>query len=196
MIFAVKVLKMVLYIKNMVCIRCKMTVKAVLESLAIDYLKVELGWAELAVPATAEQKNAIDAGLRHYSLELMANKKMIIVERIKTLIIEKFHAADTEMDLKFSVYLSEGLQYDYTYLANIFSEMEGTTIERFYISNRIERVKELMIYELLSIKEIAYQMNYSSVSHLCLQFKKVTGHTPSAFKKLCESREFVWKICE
>jgi AraC-like DNA-binding protein len=189
-------LKMILYIKNMVCIRCKMAVKAVLDGLYIDYIRVELGWAETVAVLTAEQKLQVNEGLQHYALELMQNKKMILVERIKTLIIEKCHAIDSEPVLKFSVFLSEALQYDYTYLANIFSETEGSTIERFYIANRIERVKELMVYEAMSIKEIAYQLNYSSVSHLCLQFKKVTGQTPSLFKTLCESGSFVWKTCE
>ena len=175
----------------MVCVRCKMAVQAVLEGLKIDYLTIELGRVKLVSALTPEQKNELNEGLKHYELELMDNKKMIIVERIKILIIQKCQSPDFENELKFSVYLSESLEYDYTYLANIFSEMEGSTIERFYILNRIERVKELMIYEALSIKEIAYQLNYSSVSHLCLQFKKVTGQTPSIFKKQCESHGFV-----
>ena len=173
-----------------------MAVQTVLEGLKIDFLSIEMGRVELAGHATTEEKNKINLGLQHYALELMINKKLIVVERIKSLIIQKFHTPDAENALKFSVYLSEILHYDYTYLANIFSEMEGSTIERFYIFNRIERVKELMIYEALSIKEIAYQLNYSSVSHLCLQFKKVTGHTPSGFKKLCDTTDFVWKTSE
>jgi len=180
----------------MVCIRCKMAVQAVLEGLDISFHSLELSSVQLDSPLTAEQKNKVNKGLEYYSLELMNNKKMILVERIKTLIIEKFHTREAEYSLKFSVYLSESLQYDYTYLANIFSEIEGATIERFYIFSRVERVKELMIYETLSIKEIAYQLNYSSVSHLCLQFKKVTGYTPSVFKKLCDSRDLVWRTCE
>jgi len=168
-----------------------MAVQAVLEGLKIDYLTIELGRVKLVSALTPEQKNELNEGLKHYELELMDNKKMIIVERIKILIIQKCQSPDFENGLKFSVYLSESLEYDYTYLANIFSEMEGSTIERFYILNRIERVKELMIYEALSIKEIAYQLNYSSVSHLCLQFKKVTGQTPTIFKKQCESHGFV-----
>ncbi|HTE12299.1 MAG TPA: AraC family transcriptional regulator [Chitinophagaceae bacterium] len=173
-----------------------MAVQAVLEGLKIDYLVIELGRVQLAAAITPEQKDKVNEGLKYYALELMNNKKLIVVEHIKTLIIQKFHAPVPEHDLKFSVYLSDSLHYDYTYLANIFSEVEGSTIERFYISSRIERVKELIIYEDLSIKEIAYQLNYSSVSHLCLQFKKVTGQTPSIFKKLCESRDFVWRTCE
>lgn len=180
----------------MVCIRCKMAVRTVLEALAIDVARIELGWAETVNSISIEQKDKVNEGLKYYSLELMTNRKMIIVEQIKTIIIGKFQLAADDTGLKFSVYLSKSLDYDYTYLANIFSEMEGSTIERFYICSRIERAKELMIYEALSIKEIAYQLNYSSVSHLCLQFKKVTGHTPSAFKKLFESREIVWKTCE
>jgi AraC family transcriptional regulator len=173
-----------------------MAVQAVLEGLKIDFLSIELGSVKLALPLTPEQKYRLNEGLEYYSLELMNNKKLIVVERIKTFIIEKFHTPGAEYELKLSVYLSESLNYDYTYLANIFSEMEGSTIERFYILNRIERVKELMIYEALSIKEITYQLNYSSVSHLCLQFKKVTGHTPAVFKKMCDSGNFVWRICE
>ena len=173
-----------------------MAVQSVLGNLGIEYLTVELGRVRLAADLTPAQKDALDAGLRYYSLELMANKKLILVEQIKLLIIQKFQAADQETGLKFSVYLSNSLQYDYTYLANIFSEIEGSTIERFFITSRIERVKELMVYETLSIKEIAFQLNYSSVSHLCLQFKKVTGHTPSVFKKLCNSTDFIWRTCE
>jgi AraC family transcriptional regulator len=187
---------MTLYIKNMVCIRCKMAVQAVLEGLNIDFLSIGIGTVTFESALTSNQKDNFNEGLKYYALELMDNKKMIIVERIKSLIIQKFHSADLDTGFKFSVELSETFQYDYTYLANIFSEIEGCTIEKFYISNRIERVKELMIYEELSIKEIAWQMNYSSVSHLCLQFKKVTGLTPSIFKKSAESPEFVWKICE
>ena len=187
---------MVLYIKNMVCVRCKMAVQAVLEGLKIDFLSIEMGRVKLTAHLTTEELNKVNLGLQHYALELMINKKLIVVERIKSIIIQKFHTPDAEHVLKFSVYLSEMLHYDYTYLANIFSEMEGSTIERFYIFNRVERVKELMVYESLSIKEIAYQLNYSSVSHLCLQFKKVTGYTPCGFRKLCDTTDFMWRTCE
>jgi AraC family transcriptional regulator len=183
-----------IYIKNMVCKRCKMAVQSVLEELEIDYLSIELGIVKLAGELSPEQQVKLNKGLKHYELELMDNKKRILVERIKTLIIESFHSSNIEIRLKFSEHLSKSLEYDYTYLANVFSEMEESTIERFYISTRIERVKELIVYEALPIKEIAYQMNFSSVSHLCIQFKKVTGHTPSMFKKLCESQDYVWKM--
>jgi len=180
----------------MVCIRCKMAVKAVLQELNIEYVSMELGKVVFSSPLTPEQKSNINERLKYYSLELMYNKKLILVERIKTAIIERFHSLYGEPELKFSAYLSSQLQYDYTYLANVFSEIEGSTIERFYISTKIERVKELIVYEELSIKEISYNLNYSSVSHLCLQFKKVTGMTLSIFKKLSESKSFVWKKCE
>ena len=180
----------------MVCVRCKMAVQSVLEGLEIVYLTVELGRVKIAGELNSEQQKRLNAALKHYELELMDNKKKILVERIKALIIEMFHSPSDEIRLKFSEYLSKSLHYEYTYMANTFSEMEGSTIEKFYILSRIERVKELLVYESLSIKEIAYQLNYSSVSHLCMQFKKVTGHTPSVFKELCESEELVWRTCK
>ncbi|MEO5564975.1 MAG: AraC family transcriptional regulator [Chitinophagaceae bacterium] len=184
---------MTIYIKNMVCIRCKMAVQTVLERLEIDYLAIELGYVKLTGKLNPAQHTRLSAALKHYELELMDNKKEVLVERIKNLITEIFHSENDDLPLKFTEYLSKNLHYEYTYLSNVFSEMEGITIERFFISNRIERVKELIIYEEMSIKEISYQLNYSSVSHLCLQFKKVTGITPSMFKKLCESDEYIWK---
>ena len=126
----------------------------------------------------------------------MENKKQILTEQIKVLIMELFATPGQELLLKLSEHLCSQLQYDYTYLANIFSETEGTTIERFYITYRIERVKELMLYESLTIKEISYRLNFSSVAHLSHQFKKVTGQTPATFRKLCESEDFVWRTCE
>lgn len=179
----------------MVCVRCKMAVKSVLENLHIQYQSVELGRVQLNDVLTTEQQKNVNTALQFYELELMDNTRKILVERIKTAILELLHngPGDTR---KLSVYLSESLHYDYTYLANIFSETEGRTIERFYIENRVERVKELLVYESLTVTEIAYKMNYSSVAHLCLQFKKVAGKTPSMFKKLCESDNFVWRKCE
>lgn len=180
----------------MVCVRCKMAVQSVLERLHIDYLTIELGRVKLAGDITREQQNELNNALLYYQLELMEDRKKILVEQIKVLIIDMFHSSYVDVQVKFSEYLSKSLYYDYTYLANSFSEMEGYTIERFYIVNRIERVKELMVYEALSLTEITYKLNFSSVSHLCLQFKKVTGLTPSMFKKLCESHDYVWRTCE
>ena len=185
-----------IYIKYMVCARCKMAVQAVLEELDINYLSIELGKVKLAAALNREQHQKLSAGLKQYELELMDNKKNILAERIKNLILEMFHSSNREMRLKFSEYLSQRLDYDYTYLANIFSEAEGSTIERFYIMTRIERVKELIVYEQMGIKEIAYHLNYSSMAHFCHQFKKVTGETPAAFRKLCGTPGYTWKMCE
>jgi AraC family transcriptional regulator len=173
-----------------------MAVRSVLEELKIDYLSLELGKVKLATTLSPEQQKKLAAALKHYELELVNNRKNILVERIKTLIIEMVHSSNMEMRLKLSEYLSKRLDYDYTYLANIFSETEGSTIERYFIMTRIERVKELIVYEVLSIKEISDQLNYSSAAHLSLQFKKVTGQTPSMFRKLCESPGYVWRMCE
>lgn len=187
---------MTVYIKNMVCVRCKMAVRAVLQNLNIDYTAIELGKIQLPTELSLQQRSDLDSALRVYELELMEDKRKIIVEKIKTLVIELFHSSDAELGLKFSAHLSHCLHYDYTYLSNVFSELEGSTIEKYYIMQRIERVKELIVYEGLSITEISHQLNFSSVSHLCLQFKKVTGQTPSLFKKLCATEDFVWRKCE
>lgn len=177
----------------MVCIRCKMAVQSVLEGLKISYKEIELGRVNLNGGLNAQQRQQLNASLQHYHLELMDDKKKIIAERIKTLIVELLHVESDAMQLKLSVYLADRLQYDYTYLSNVFSEVEGSTIERFYIVSRIERAKELLIYEGLSITEIASQLNYCNLSHLCLQFKKLTGQTPSEFKKRSEADDFVWR---
>lgn len=184
---------LVLYIKNMVCLRCKMAVESVLNQLGIGYNKVDLGRAVLKSELSPDEKSKLISSLQYYGLDLLENRKNILTERIKVLILELIYSSTLETRLKLSEYLSTSLNYDYTYLANIFSECEGQTIERFYIVNRVERVKELMVYEALTISEVAYQLHYSSVSHLCLQFKKVTGKTPSEFRKQCEAEDFVWK---
>ena len=181
---------MKIYIKNMVSTRCKMAVQGVLKELRIDYLYIELGEVKLAAALTPEKQKKLKAALKSYELELMDDKKKVLVSQIKALVIETFHAADSEMHVKLSEYLSKHLLFDYTYMANTFSEKEGITIERFYIVSRIERVKELIAYEALSIKEIAYQLNFSSVAHLSRQFKKVTGQTLSMFKKSGKSPDY------
>lgn len=182
----------------MVCVRCKMAVKSILDELHIDYLSIGLCKVELAARLTDEQQMNLAKALKYYELELMdtrlaENKKRIIAERIKALIIEMLQSPDLESRVKLSVRLSSSLHYDYTYLANMFSETEEITIERFYILSRIERVKELIAYGELSLKEISYQLNYSSQSHLCFQFKKITGQTPLMFKKLCGEPGYIWK---
>lgn len=187
---------MIVHIKNMVCVRCKMAVQSVLDGLQISFREIELGRAELNADLSAQQLKQLNEALKHYQLELMDDKKKIMAERVKVLIIELFHSPDANLYERLSDYLSKTLFYDYTYLANVFSETEGTTIERFYIESRVERAKELMVYESMTVTEIAYHLNYSSVSHFSLQFKKVTGQTPSQFKKLCESPGYVWRTCE
>jgi AraC-like DNA-binding protein len=184
---------MTLHIKNMVCVRCKMAVEAVLKELDIPFTSVELGRVLLPVQLSSAQLQQLDKKLRHYELELMSDSRAILTERIKTLIIDLLNKGSQELEWKLSAYLSTHLGHDYTYLANVFSSTEGCTIERFFIVSRVERAKELMVYEHLSIAEVTYRLNYSSVSHFSLQFKKVTGLTPAYFKKLCEREDFIWR---
>jgi AraC-like DNA-binding protein len=181
-----------LYIKNMVSIRCKMTVREELKKLGIHCLFVDLGEAEIAEILTVKQRDLVKHALLKSGLELMDDHKSILIERIKNVIVELIHYSDDEqLSTNFSDYLSEKLKFDYTYLANLFSETEGTTIERHLINHRIERVKELLVYDELTLTEIAHKLNYSSVAHLSNQFKKMTGLTPSFFKKIKKERRKV-----
>lgn len=177
-----------LYIKNMVCIRCKMVVKSELEKLRLQYTFIELGEAEINGEISAETKAELDIALKKQGLELMDDKKSMLIEKIKTIIIELIHYSDYPLKINLSDYLTSKLNYDYTYLANLFSEVQGITIEHFFIYHKIERVKELLVYDELNLKEIAYKLHYSSVAHLSNQFKKVTGLTPSHFKQLKRKR--------
>jgi AraC-like DNA-binding protein len=175
---------MKLYIKYMVSIRCKMIVKSELDKLGLHYGAVELGEAQIRENITDEQRAQLKAALLTSGLELMDDKKAILIEKIKNVVIEMVHYEDELPKVNFSDYLSGKLNYDYTYLANIFSETKGITIEHFIILHKIERVKELIIYDELSLSEIAWKLHYSSVAHLSNQFKKITGLTPSYFKSL------------
>lgn len=179
---------MKLYIKNMVCIRCKILVKDELTKLGIQYTTVDLGEADIITPFTPELHDQFRDALLRSGLELMDNKKSVLIQRIKNVVVDLVHYTEEPLIVNFSVYLSEKLQHDYTYLANLFSEVTGTTIEKFIIAHKIERVKELLVYNELTLTAIAYQMHYSSVAHLSAQFKKTTGLTPSHFKKLKEKR--------
>jgi AraC-like DNA-binding protein len=165
-----------------------MVVKSELEKLGLHYIIVNLGEAEIMEEITPEQISSLSIGLKKSGLELMDDRKSILVEKIKTTIIELVHYTDDQIKLNLSDYLSEKLNHDYTYLANLFSEVKGTTIENFYLTHKIEKVKELLVYDELSLTEIAFKMHYSSVSHLSNQFKKMTGLTPSHFKKLRHKR--------
>jgi len=179
---------MKLYIKNMVSNRCMMAVKDELKKLGLHFILVELGEVEVMESISPEQREQLTRGLVSSGLELMDDKRAVLIEKIKSAIVELVHHSDEMIKVNFSDYLSEKLKHDYTYLANLFSEVQGTTIEHFIISHKIERIKELIIYDELNITEIAWKMNYSSVAHLSNQFKKVTGLTPSHFKQLKDKR--------
>jgi len=179
---------MKLFIKYMVSIRCKMLVKAELERIGLHYTTVELGEVNIMEEITQEQRDQLNRALKKAGLELMDDKKAMLVERIKNVIVEMIHYADEPPLTKYSVFLCEKLNYDYTYLANLFSEVQGITIEHFIILHKIERVKELLVYDDLNLTQIAEELHYSSVGHLSNQFKKTTGLTPSHFKKLKKKR--------
>ena len=168
----------------MVCIRCKMVVKQELRRLGLHFVVVNLGEVELMENISSSQKQSFKSAIARFGLELMDDKKSILIEKIKNVVVELIHYTDDSLKTNFSAHLSEKLNYDYTYLANLFSEVEGITIEHFIIIHKIERVKELLVYDELSLKEISYKLHYSSVAHLSNQFKKITGLTPSHFKKL------------
>lgn len=172
----------------MVCTRCKMAVKSELDNLGLQYTSVELGEVEIIGDISSEQKDRLNIALKMIGLELIDDKKIILVERIKTIIIELVHYTDSQIKVNLSDFLSQKLDYNYTYLANLFSEVKGTTIEQFYLAHKIEMVKELLIYDELNLSEIAHKLHYSSVAHLSNQFKKITGLTPSHFKKLKHKR--------
>lgn len=168
----------------MVCIRCQMVVKAELEKLGLHYVDVKIGEANIIEDPSPEQLTRLDAALRKTGLEIMDDKKSILVEKIKNVIIDLVHYSEEQIKVNLSDYLSEKLNYDYTYLANLFSDVKGITVEKFYLAHKIEKVKELIVYDELTLTEIAYRMNYSSSAHLSNQFKKITGLTPTHFKML------------
>jgi AraC-like DNA-binding protein len=156
--------------------------------MGLHYTTVELGEVEITDKITDNQLKNLGDALELTGLELMNDNKKILVEKIKTIIIELIHYNDEQIKLNLSDYLSEKLNHNYTYLSNLFSEVKGTTIEQFYLAHKIERVKELLVYDELNLTEIAWKLHYSSVSHLSNQFKKMTGLTPSHFKNLKNKR--------
>jgi AraC-like DNA-binding protein len=172
----------------MVSNRCKMAVRDELKKLGLHFIVVDLGVVEIMENISTEKRLLLKQGLLVSGLELMDDKKAILIEKIKNIIVEMIHHSDEVIKVNFSDYLAEKLEHNYTYLANLFSEVQGTTIEQYIISNKIERIKELMIYGELNITEIAWKMNYSSVAHLSSQFKKVTGLSPSHFKQMKDKR--------
>lgn len=177
---------MKLYIKNMVCGRCEMAVRATLEQLQITIISIQLGEVELSGNLEENQKQSLAQNLNALGFELLDDKISKTIERIKNLIIDLVHYQNEKLKINLSTYLAEDLMQDYSTLSNLFSETEGITIEHYFIAQKIERAKELLLYNELTLSEIAIQLNYSNVAHLSNQFKKVTGFTPSHFKKLKE----------
>jgi AraC-like DNA-binding protein len=176
---------MKLYIKSMVSTRCKMIVKVELMNLGLHFITVDLGEVEIVENLSKEQREYLKIALFKSGLEIMDNKNAVIIEKIKNVIVEWVHNSDDkQLKVKFSKFLSEKLNYDYTYLSNVFSSNESITIEHFILLHKIERVKELLIYNEINLTEIAAKLHYSSVAHLSNQFTKIAGFTPSHFKSL------------
>jgi AraC-like DNA-binding protein len=179
---------MKLFIKYMVSTRCKMVVKEELKKIGLHFIIVDLGEIEIMENISDEKRTLLRKGLANSGLELMDDKKAILIEKIKNVIIEMIHYSDEMPKVNYSDYISEKLNHDYTYLSNIFSEVKGMTIQQFIINHKIERAKELLLYDEFNLTEISYKLNYSSVAHLSNQFKKVTGLSPSFFKQLKQKR--------
>ena len=176
-----------LFIKNMVCNRCIMVVQSELDKLGLKVKNIKLGEVLLESEPPAEKKKELNGVLTSLGFELIDDKKGRIIEKIKAVIIDLVHHQDNETKHNLSDLLSSELHHDYNYLSNLFSDVEGTTIEKYFIAQKIERVKELLVYDELSLSEIAFQLNYSSVGYLSNQFKKITGLTPSRFKQTRET---------
>ena len=179
---------MKLCIKNMVSVRCKMLVKEELQKLGLHYIIVELGEVEIMEDLSYDEREQLKANLLRWGLELIDGRKSILIEKIKTHILEMIHYAEDFPKVKISHYLSEKLNYDYAYISTLFSEVKGMTIGQFIIAHKIEKVKELLLYEELTLTQISDKLNYSSVAHLSNQFKKITGLSPSHFKQLQHHR--------
>ncbi|MDN3657895.1 AraC family transcriptional regulator [Ferruginibacter paludis] len=179
---------MKLYIKNMVCSRCKMMVKAQLESMGHRPLSVDLGEVEIENELSKDQLLQLDTALKAVGFKLIDNKKSKTIEKIKNAIVELVHHSGNDLHTNLSAFITSKIHQDYHYLSNLFSEVEGTTIEKYFIHQRIEKAKELLVYDEMTISEIADQLGYSSVAYLSNQFKKITGFTPSYFKSLKENK--------
>ena len=172
----------------MVSARCIAAVKVELKKLGLHFIVVDLGEIDIMEDITDRQCELLKIGLAASGLELMDDKRAVLIEKIIKAIIEMIHHSDEVIKINFSDYLSEKLNYDYTYISNIFSDVKGITIQQFIIIHKIERIKELLLYDELNLTEISYKLNYSSVAHLSNQFKKITGLAPSHFKKLKDRR--------
>lgn len=173
----------------MVSLRCKLMVKEELQKLGLHYVIVDLGMVEILEDITAAQREQLRGNLLKSGLELLDDKKSILIEKIKNVITEMIHYSEEMPKTNYSNYISEKLHYDYTYLSNIFMEVKGITIQQYIIHHKIEKVKELLLYDELNLTEISYKLHYSSVAHLSNQFKKVTGLSPSFYKQLKQKRK-------
>lgn len=180
---------MKLHIKYMVSLRCKLMVQEELAKLGLQVVSLELGFVETFEDLTEEQYAQLKANLLQSGLELLDDKKSILIDRVKNVIIDMIHHSDEPPKVNYSDFISKKLDYDYTYLSNLFSEVTGTTIQQYIIIHKIEKVKELLLYDELSLTEISYKLHYSSASHLSNQFKKVTGLSPRFFKMLGQQRQ-------
>lgn len=172
-----------LFIKHMVSLRCKLIVKQELVNLGLRVTSVDLGVAEIRGDISPETREKLRTNLSKVGLELLDDKTSILTELVKGVVIEMIHYSDETPKVNYSDYISEKLNYDYTYLSNLFTKVKGTTIQQFIIMNKIERVKELLLYDEMNLTEISYKLNYSSVAHLSNQFKKITGLSPSFYKQ-------------
>ena len=179
---------MKIFIKYMVSLRCKLMVKQELKKLGIKYVVIDLGVVEILEDITCEERNQLKKNLLKSGLELLDDQRSILIERIKNIVVEMVHYSDELPEINYSDHISEKLGYDYTYLSNVFSEVKGITLQHYIIMHRIERVKELLLYDELNLTEISYRLHYSSVAHLSNQFKKITGLTPSFYKQLKQKR--------
>ncbi len=172
----------------MVSNRCKIAVKEELKKLGLHFILVDLGEVEIMEELSTELREELKTALLNCGLELMEDRKAILIERITNVITQMIHHSDEALKVNYSDYISEKLDYDYTHLSNLFSEVKGVTIQQFIIVNKIEKVKELLSYDELNLTEISYKLNYSSVAHLSNQFKKITGLSPSKFKQLKDKK--------
>lgn len=172
----------------MVSARCKTAVKEELKKMGLHYIVVDLGEVEIMEELSQEMRDALKMGLMASGLELMDDKKSILIQKIIAVVVEMIHHSDEVPKVNHSEYISDKMEYDYTYLANLFSEVKGTTLQQFIICHKIERIKELIIYGELNMTEIAWKLNYSSVAHLSNQFRKITGLSPSHFKQLKDKK--------
>ncbi|MEO8253087.1 MAG: AraC family transcriptional regulator [Flavobacterium sp.] len=179
---------MKIYIKNMVCSRCEMAVERIFQKMQIPILSMHLGEVEISKNLDENEKVLLSENLKILGFELLDDKISKTIERIKNLIIDVVHHQNEKLKINLSNYITEDLKQDYSALSNLFSETEGITIEHYFIAQKIEKAKELLIYNELNLSEIAFQLNYSSAAHLSNQFKKTTGITPTQFKQLKDKK--------